>query len=80
MCLDILKEQWSPAFSIKKILLSISYLLQQCNPGMYLRVYVFSYVYLYVCSFVCMYVHTNIYTHTYNSGTISQAVQWSTLV
>ena len=33
VCLDILKDQWTPAFSIEKILLSIHCLLQECNPG-----------------------------------------------
>ena len=33
VCLDILKDQWTPAFSIEKILLSIYCLLQECNPG-----------------------------------------------
>ncbi|EDV21040.1 Ubiquitin-conjugating enzyme E2 E3 [Trichoplax sp. H2] len=32
ICLDILKENWSPAFTISKVLLSISALLSNCNP------------------------------------------------
>lgn len=40
ICLDILKDQWSPALTISKVLLSISSLLTDPNPGELLLNYV----------------------------------------
>jgi ubiquitin-conjugating enzyme E2 D/E len=37
ICLDILKDQWSPALTISKVLLSLSSLLTDPNPGFHVH-------------------------------------------
>lgn len=37
ICLDILKDNWSPALTVSKLLLSISALMSDCNPADPLR-------------------------------------------
>lgn len=40
ICLDILKDNWSPALTISKVLLSICSLLTDANPRKYVCMYV----------------------------------------
>src|SRR5580704_14188202 len=47
ICLDILKDNWSPALTISKVLLSISSLLTDANPSNALFFFGFSFFFFF---------------------------------